>query len=334
MKRTRCQTRRCQTRRNRINIAKGGKRKRSLTAKHTTRGKLSQYGGKTARPSVAGSKAPVCSMGRKEELSCYSEDDLLKLRNHWNSRHPDRKIESNDPREIWEGLSQKLQSVCNTEACWLRQRFIDSKTAKELMRNAFAPEAPASWLKNPNEWLSSTDIEQVMQQFETAYPCFEFIGPSPIDYDKHIEYGECVWEELCKFDLDSFVKRGKFKIGIIFNLDPHYKPGSHWVSLFVNLKKGYVFYFDSAGSKPPKEVKRLVKKIIEQASKLDISLEYIENDRDHQKGDNECGMYSLYAIAAQLRDSKLPSAFLTGGEITDKSMNEMRRKFFNRSGTL
>jgi hypothetical protein len=202
------------------------------------------------------------------------------------------------------------------------------------MRTAFAPEAPASWLKNPEEWLSSTDIEKVMYQFEKAYPCFEFIGPSPIDYDKHIEYGECVWEELCKFDMESFVKRGKFKIGIIFNLDPHYKPGSHWVSLFVNLRKGYVFYFDSAGSKPPKEVKRLVKKMIEQASKLGITLRYIENDRSHQKGDNECGMYSIFAIATQLRDSKLPQSFLTGGDISDQSMHEMRKRFFNNSGTL
>ena len=40
-----------------------------------------------------------------------------------------------------------------------------------------------------------------MKQYENTYKCFEFIGPSPIDYDQHLSYGECVWEELCKFSL-------------------------------------------------------------------------------------------------------------------------------------
>ena len=33
------------------------------------------------------------------------------------------------------------------------------------------------------------------------------------------------------------MKRGKTKIGIIFNTDPHDKPGQHWISMFINIKK-------------------------------------------------------------------------------------------------
>ena len=40
------------------------------------------------------------------------------------------------------------------------------------MMQSFAPEAPKSWNKNPNEWLSSTDILKVMKQYEKAYRCF------------------------------------------------------------------------------------------------------------------------------------------------------------------
>jgi hypothetical protein len=200
------------------------------------------------------------------------------------------------------------------------------------MRTAFAPEAPASWLKNPEEWLSSTDIEKVMRQYEHAYKCFEFLGPSPIDFDEHLEYGECVWEELCKFDLEDYIKRDKFKIGMIFNLDKHYQPGSHWVSLFVNLKKNYIFYFDSTGTPAGKEVKKLVNTIQNQAKKFNMELRYIENDREHQKGNNECGMYSLFAIATQLKDQRNPEDFLKGGQIKDHSMNELREKYFNIGG--
>lgn len=259
----------------------------------------------------------------------------MKLRTLWNARHPDEKITSNDPRTIWESLNNKLSGTCRTESCWLRQKFVNEKDAKEIRNFTFAPEAPVSWSKNPSEWLSSTDIEKVMRQYEKAYPCFEFLGPSPIDYDAHVEYGECVWEELCKFDLKAFVDRGKFKIGVIFNLDKHYEPGSHWVSLFVNLKKNYIFYFDSTGEPAPKEVKTLVKTIQGQASSLGMGeLRFVVNDRPHQKGNNECGMYSLYAIATQLKDQRHPESFLKGGEITDHSMHSLRDKYFNMSGTL
>ena len=50
------------------------------------------------------------------------------------------------------------------------------------------------------------------------------------------ENGKCVWEELCKFELEKQIEKGKNKIGIIFNLDKHYQSGSHWVSLFIDIE--------------------------------------------------------------------------------------------------
>lgn len=308
---------------------RGGKSHKKKKSKSTLRTKA-----KTKAIAKTMRKGPTCSLGRTNGYTCYDDKTLLRLRTFWNARHPDSKINTNNPKEIWEGLKQRLGSLCNTESCWLRQKFLTDKMAKDIRNYSFAPEAPPSWTDNPNEWLSSVDIEKVMRQYEKAYPCFEFIGPSPIDYDTHLRYGECVWEELCKFDLKDFVKRGKFKIGIIFNLDKHYQPGSHWVSLFVNVKKGYIFYFDSTGRGAVKEIKKLVNTITTQAKGLGIDLKYIENNREHQKGNNECGMYSLYAITSQLKDSKQPNGFLSGGEITDKSMNILRNNFFNKAGTL
>ena len=40
-----------------------------------------------------------------------------------------------------------------------------------------------------------------MKQYENVYKCFEFLGPSPIDYDTHMHNGDCVWEDLCEFNL-------------------------------------------------------------------------------------------------------------------------------------
>ena len=69
-----------------------------------------------------------------------------------------------------------------------------------------------------------------MKQYEKTYEDFEFLGPSPIDYDTHKAYGECVWEELCEFSLRDNLKEGKTKVGIIFNTDPHTEDGEHWVA--------------------------------------------------------------------------------------------------------
>jgi len=158
--------------------------------------------------------------------TCYSDEDLHKLRDIWNARHPDKPIQTNDSKEIWQTIKKHYQTTCNKESCWIKQMVKNSKLEKELMES-FAPESPDDWKKNPNEWLSSIDILQVMSQYEKKYKCFDFMGPSPIDYDTHKLYGECVWEELCHFNLADQIKNGKTKIGIVFNTDPHYKGGSH-----------------------------------------------------------------------------------------------------------
>jgi hypothetical protein len=141
-------------------------------------------------------------------FTCYSDEDLHKLRDLWNARHPDRPIQTNDSKEIWETIKSYYQTTCNKESCWIKQIVKNPKLEKELM-DSFAPESPDDWKKNPNEWLSSVDIMQVMSQYEKKYKCFDFMGPSPIDYDTHKLYGECVWEELCHFNLADQIKNGK-----------------------------------------------------------------------------------------------------------------------------
>lgn len=265
---------------------------------------------------------------KKVDFTCYSEANLYKLRDLWNARHPDVQIKSNDLKTIWTFLQENLHNVCSKESCWLKQQFVDTKDSKELAE-AFAPVAPASWKKKPNEWLSSTDILKVMKQYEKAYKCFEFMGPSPIDYDSKMLYGECVWQELCEFNLQEQMNRGKTKIGIIFNLDPHYKSGSHWVSMFINIKKRSIFYFDSAGEKVPPEIMKLANTIISQGKSLGLQFLFDQNHPvEHQYGNTECGIYSLFFIVHMLED-KITSHYLKTHILKDKYMEKFRKVYFN-----
>jgi len=267
----------------------------------------------------------------KKQFTCFSDDDLHKLRSMWNARHPDLKINSNNSKEIWQILKNNYASVCNKESCWIKQIAKGTKMERELM-DSFAPVSPEEWKKNPTEWLSSVDITQVMRQYEKAYVCFDFVGPSPIDYDTQQLYGECVWEELCHFNLDEQIKKGKTKIGIIFNTDPHYKNGSHWISLFINIKKGHIFFFDSAGDKIPDQVMKFVNTVTEQGRSLPnrINFKFDQNyPVDHQQNTYSCGVYSLFFIVHMLED-KVTGHYLKTHRFKDSYIENFKNKYFNQ----
>lgn len=278
--------------------------------------------------------SPKSDKNEIKDYSCYTSKSILKLRNLWNMRHSDAKILSTNPKEIHNILAEHLKDVCNTEACWLKQNSVFGETDTH-MKGAFAPKSPHEWKSNPNEWLSSVDINKVMKQYEEAYPCFVFIGPSPIDFDTREMHGECVWKELCDLSIEKQLRNGKSKIGIIFNTDEHDKPGEHWISMFIKINKkktnGCIFFFDSVGETAPKEVKILVNRIIEQGKKMvpQIHIEYNENHPvEHQYGNTECGIYSIFFIVEMLKD-KITGNYLKTHILKDKYIEKFRKIFFN-----
>ena len=268
-----------------------------------------------------------------KEYTCYTDADLQKLRDMWNARHPDKPINTNDSKEIWDMLKNYYANICNKESCWIRQMTTGTKMEKELL-DSFSPVSPNEWKKNPNEWLSSLDIIEVMNQYEKTYKCFDFMGPSPIDYDTHKLYGECVWDELCHFNLEEQIKKGKSKIGVIFNTDPHNKGGEHWISLFINIKKGTIFFFDSAGNKIPKQIMKFVNTVTEQGRALNtnpINFTFDQNyPIEHQYHNTECGIYSLFFIIHMLED-KITGHYLKTHVLKDEYMEKFRKVFYNEN---
>jgi len=268
----------------------------------------------------------------KNDFTCYTDKTLYKLRDLWNARHPDRKITATGSKEIHSILTGYLSNACNKESCWLKQKHDFGKiNVKRVLEDSFAPKSPEEWKKNPNEWLTSVDIIKVMKQYEKAYKCFDFIGPTPIDFDTKQMYGECVWEELCNFSLAEQIKKGKTKIGIIFNTDPHNKPGQHWISMFINIKTHQIFFFDSTGDPPPKEIMTFVERIQKQGQHLNppVKLKFDSNEEvEHQYGDTECGMYSLFFIAHMLED-KVTSHYMKTHILKDEYMQKFRKVYFN-----
>jgi hypothetical protein len=176
----------------------------------------------------------------------------------------------------------------------------------------------------------SIDIANALKQYEHAVPSFLFIGPSPVDYDKIVEDGQCVWKELCEFNLMKHIKRGINKIGIVFNTDPHNRPGEHWVSMFIDVRAKVIFFFDSTSDKPQRYIKRFMKMVREQGMQAGINFEEYINDVPHQKNDSECGVYSIFMIIHMLLGKMTVHDFMDKkNKMTDKYMQRFRRRFFN-----
>jgi hypothetical protein len=237
------------------------------------------------------------------ENSCFTTEVLQKIKIEYNPSKPEsNQIKETDPNKIWNELRNRLVH-CKKEKCWLNQ-IKNVELRNQIDQYIFAPAQPPEWKDNPNTWLSNYDILKVLNQYEEAYPAFEFIGPTPIDFDKRLpkENGVCVTQDLCHFSLQNQLKQGKTKIGIIFNLSPHTSSGSHWVSLFMDIKEKHIFYFDSNGIKAPKEIREFIKRCRKEGLLLKepIVFKQKENRREHQMGNTECGMYSLFFIITML----------------------------------
>jgi len=277
------------------------------------------------------------------EDSCLTKEVLMKLRDSYNKQYPDKKIMSNNHTQILLDLKERMET-CSKEDC-LFDVIKDVSKRNEIIKQLFAPKQPEEWSENPNTWLSNYDIFDVLKQYEEVYPNFKVIGPTPIDFDSRPSDmdGECVWKELCTFSLDKYLKEGKTKIGVVFNLDKHNQSGSHWVSVFIDLEDDFIFYLDSAGEKIQPQIDAFVKRIIDQGSnrKPPKHIHIYENcPVEHQMGTTECGMYALFFIITmltnetegkQFEDYTEKIRFFKDKPIPDKHVEKYREIYFNKN---
>ena len=258
----------------------------------------------------------------KKRKTCFEPSDLILLRNEWNRKHPDHLIKSNNQSTILKQLD-KYMTECNDDLCWTTL-IEDSTTKKEITKRNFAAIQPTNWKKNQHEWLSNYDISNVLNQYKEKYTDFDFIKPSPIDFDTKIGY-KCVTEDICHLNLEDYTKKGIYKLAIPLNLDKHTGNGFHWVVLYIDLKRKFLYYFDSAKNEIPDEVDVLIDRLIQQTP---TPLKRLNNqDKQHQQGNTECGMYVLFFVISML-EGKSPEYF-NQRVITDEEVFKCRSIYFN-----
>ena len=270
----------------------------------------------------------ACSPKKKKlKYTCYTKSALIKLKKAWNLRNPDSQIHDMQPKKIWGALQKYMNNTCEKESCWIRHQCIKNNINISKMEKMFAPKSPKIWKDNPREWLSTLDIHNVMKQWEECDKTFRFLGASPLDYDKKLIYGECVWDDLCRFSLKREIDNKIRKIGVVFNLDIHTKPGSHWVACYIDINKKKIYFFDSYGDPPPNRIMKFCKDVKKQGSKLGKKYDIIINTTRYQHSNGECGMFSMYFIIQLLKGVDYNK--LNADMLSDTNMSKFRKKFFN-----
>tara|TARA_B100001094_G_scaffold50396_1_gene45938 strand:- start:12741 stop:13601 length:861 start_codon:yes stop_codon:yes gene_type:complete len=279
-----------------------------------------------------------CSPRKNSEtFSCLSKKSLKDIAKVLNKEY-DLSIKLNQSRkklftEIKSVLSKK--SSCLTESCWSKLDFIiNNLSSKELkiLNDSFRPFQPKEWRNKPKTWLNTTNIDDVMSQYEKKYIDFKYFGATPINFDLE-ESGSCLVSDLCKFNLNDIKNENKKCVGFVFNTDPHDKPGQHWFSMFIdivgrNQKKPAIYYFDSAEaindvSMIPKQILEFIEDIQKQNN---YQFKFLYNDIQHQYKDTECGVYCLHFLTEMLKGK--PFKKYINQKTSDKKMNSFRKKFF------
>lgn len=217
------------------------------------------------------------------------------------------------------------------EHCLLDQAPL-SQEDKTEGRKRLRPKMPKEWEKKPDTWLDNFNIQHVMEQYEKAFPWFEFLGVFPMDFSAPDPYhkdepNRCLHPELCTLDLRKEYDQGKRGIGMVFNLDPHNKGGSHWMGLYINIKninEPHISYFDSYGMKTPPLIARFMRSFT--LKNKNVQLEY--NARRFQYSNTECGMYSLYFIICMIHGISFGDFCKEATK--DNTMLELRKILFAR----
>lgn len=269
--------------------------------------------------------APVATF---KNGSCIPLRLLVSMANSYNSMYSDKiilseKLETLNPpkykKYLLREFGRRLDDVCDNQRCWVKQSFIknmENNIKYELQNNVFRPKGPSGRFT----WLNTFDINDVMKQYESKYTEFKFLGAVPIDFDDLPSLG------IKDMNFENMVETGVHKLGVVFNLDKHDQPGSHWVSMYTDMKKGQVYFSDSYGIEPDKRIRKFMRRVAKYCDDCSINTDVRHNKNRHQYENSECGVYSINFILRLLKGETFDD--ISGTKVKDREINECRKVYF------
>lgn len=288
--------------------------------------------------------------------SCFSHNELRSIAHAYNSIHANAGLKGgsrlhehpipehafSDPRLLVKELHARFKPVCKSkgETCWLTTHVLSRSNIVDELRKRFRPQMPKSWVRQEKQWLNTFDIMSVMKQYEEKYEFFEFLGVFPVDF-RGRQNNTCIVQSMCNFNLMEFLQKGKTDFGMVINLDPHYKSGSHWVAMYgcfdTDKKKFGLSYYDSTADTPPNPVMKFMADVYKEVKLMfpddfaTFRMKY--NPKKHQFKNSECGMFSMVYLIHCLENRNKTYHFtrseFVGKNMYDDNIWKMRKKLYS-----
>lgn len=262
-----------------------------------------------------------CAPSKKNiDNSCYDLESLVKISTAYNKQYPTNPISIKyNKKYLVNQLEQALAPKCNdNQMCWLDLDFVKKLDDDNIMYNTFRPIGPATDLS----WLSTLDINKVIEQYAILHPDFRFYGAVPIDFDDLPFLG------IYDLNFSKLYDEGIYKYGFVFNLDNHKQRGSHWVAMYSDIQKSQIYFFDSYGYLPKRQIARLMGRIYEFCKKKNDKVKITYNKYRHQFKNSECGVYSINFILRLLSGQDFK--YITKNITKDDEVSKCRKVYFNK----
>lgn len=302
-----------------------------------------------------------CAPSKKfENGSCIDLSDLINLAKIFNRIQPENIIKiQKQHKMLGDDSFKKLYKKwllnefkkrfpkCSSETCWITTLLQFNHLLDEEQNDSLCGMAEKTWRpegpKKINDWLSNFDIIESIEQYYDKYKDFVFLGSVPIDFftinypltpgtikllnSRDIDVSD--GSPISRLNYKELVSKGFHKFGIVFNLDPHDKPGSHWVGMYADFKKNNIFFFDSYGEKPDKPIADFMDYIKDKMSEIGNRTDIVSrhNTIRHQYGGSECGVYSMNFILRMLRGESFDD--IIKAKTPDKEIQQCRYIYFS-----
>ena len=255
--------------------------------------------------------------GGGDVQTCFSFPSLERIARRYSAQNPrDDITHIRTKKGLWDAIQARMPQ-CSNERCWIHASYLSASDRAELEQD-FKPPIP----RGANEWLRTSDIDKVLEQYTKVYPSFAWLGTHPINFADP-SYPKS--KRFRPLNVTALKRKGVKKAAMVLNLDRYGEPGSHWVAVLLDLPRYRVEYFDSLGDAAPPEIQEFVKRLNSRARGGKWKL--IVNDRTHQLLDSECGVYSIHFILKRLEGQSFRD--VASDIKRDDEMNRKRGVFFD-----
>jgi len=241
-------------------------------------------------------------------------------------RNMNKETDSKSNEELVEDLNQELKCEGVESCIYVSPEFIKvagKRTADKIKKEIFKPDGP----RDNKEWLSNSNIDDLLDQLEDVYPGFVHIPFQMRDFEKQET-------ELASIDLVKEYKKGMKSFATVINTDYSDKSGSHWFCLYGDFGGDIITleYFNSSGNYPLSEIHEWLHKTKSSLEKkLNKTVKtVIVSKNEIQKSNSECGVFCLYYIFSRLNGVPY-DYFSKVGLVTDDMMYDFRKFLYRKN---